>query len=1228
MRYTRILLSTSLVLLLAAGTRLSSSGLAAAPSAGGTSANASDSITCPCSLWDDSTVPAVLDSGPDSPVELGVQFRADQDGYITALRFYKGAGNTGTHVGSLWTSTGTRLSAVTFVNETASGWQIALLDAPVPIAANTLYVASYHTDVGHYSFESGYFAAGGRDNGPLHAPATTEAANGLFQYGPAGSFPASTYHAANYWVDAVFSTSVVDTIPPTILASTPSGSAVSSSASIAASFSEPMDPASISSATVELRDSGGALVPGAVTYDDGTQRALLTPSAALAYSSVYTAVVRGGPAGPHVADRAGNPLAADDTWTFTTAGPPPPPVDQGPGGPILVVAGSSNPFGKYYAEILRAEGLNEFAVADLSTVTAQTLSSYDVVLLGETPLTASQVSMFTTWVNGGGRLIAMRPDAQLASLLGLSSAGGTLADAYLLMDTSSGPGAGLVSQTIQYHGPADLYTVTAATPLARLYSTATTSTAWPAASIAQVGSNGGEAAAFTYDLARSVVYTRQGNPAWATQERDGASPVRSDDLFFGGAEPDWVDPGKVAIPQADEQQRLLANLILQMSSGREPLPRFWYFPRDFKAVVIMTGDDHGNGGTAGRFDAYLAASPAGCSVEDWECVRGTSYVYTWTPFSDASAASYDALGFEVGLHVSTNCSDFTASSLAETFTNQLNAWRAKYVSLPGPVTNRTHCIPWSDWSSQPSVELSKGIRLDTNYYYWPAAWVADRPGLFTGSGMPMRFAAADGTMIDVYQAPTQMTDESGQTFPMTIDTLLDNAVGPNGYYGAFTANMHTDTAASPGSDAILASARARGVPIVSARQMLTWLDGRNGSAFVGLDWSGNRLTFGIDVGAGARGLTAMLPATAGTAPFQSLTLDGTSIATARETIKGIDYVTFAAGPGTYVATYEPPVPPDTTITAAPPALGNSRSVTLQFTSTQSGSTFQCALDASAFAACASPKSYASLADGSHTFSVRALDAGGADPTPATAAWTIDATPPAISAITAAPAATTATIAWKTNEPADSAVDYGTSPGSLTSHVSNASRVTTHSLSLTGLTGGTTYYYRVTSRDAANNTASAPATAATFTTTSTRRTQAPGSVTIQSGSRRGGSAASLAANDGSTYSVNSTTRRTRTATWYGSFTGVPASLADLTVTYSGLNSRSVTQTVSIYQWTTGQWVTLNAQTVGTSEKLLTLTPGGSAASYVSSSGELRIRISASSSSSFYSAGDLMQISYDQ
>ena len=289
-----------------------------------------------------------------------------------------------------------------------------------------------------------------------------------------------------------------------------------------------------------------------------------------------------------------------------------------------MVTSTANPFTTYYAEILRAEGVNAFATLDVNTVQDATLASYDVVLLGEMDLTPDQVSMFTTWVNNGGNLIAFRPDKELAPLLGLTDAGSTLANAYLLIDTTQQPGAGLVAQTIQYHGTADRYTLNGATSVAALYSNATTATTNPAVTLRSVGMQGGQAAAFTYDLARSVVYTRQGNPAWAGQERDGFGPIRPNDLFFGNAsgdpQPDWVDLTKVAIPQADEQQRLLVNLLLQMTADRKPLPRFWYFPRNLTAVVVMTGDDHANNGTRYRFDADLAQSPTGCAVDTWECL--------------------------------------------------------------------------------------------------------------------------------------------------------------------------------------------------------------------------------------------------------------------------------------------------------------------------------------------------------------------------------------------------------------------------------------------------------------------------------------------------------------------------------------------------------------------------------------------------------------------------------
>ena len=193
----------------------------------------------------------------------------------------------------------------------------------------------------------------------------------------------------------------------------------------------------------------------------------------------------------------------------------------------------------------------------------------------------------------------------------------------------------------------------------------------------------------------------------------------------------------------------------------------------------------------------------------------------------------------------------------------------------------------------PEVEFSYGIRLDVNYYYWPPNWVANRPGLFTGSGMPMRFATAQGNVIDVYQAATQMTDESGQSYPYTMDTLLDRALGPEGYYGAFVANMHTDSAITPESDAIISSALARGVPVISARQLLTWLDARNASSIKSINWNNGSQTFSVQADAKARGLQAMVPVPDGYS-VSAVKYNGSPIAYYLSRIKGIQYAFFPA----------------------------------------------------------------------------------------------------------------------------------------------------------------------------------------------------------------------------------------------------------------------------------------------------------------------------------------------
>jgi RHS repeat-associated protein len=88
------------------------------------------------------------------------------------------------------------------------------------------------------------------------------------------------------------------------------------------------------------------------------------------------------------------------------------------------------------------------------------------------------------------------------------------------------------------------------------------------------------------------------------------------------------------------------------------------------------------------------------------------------------------------------------------------------------------------------------------------------------------------------------------------------------------------------------------------------------------------------------------------------------------------------------------IPPDTTITAGPSGTINTTNASFSFEASTPGSTFECSLDAVAFTACASPRSFEGIADGSHVFKVRALDsAGNLDATPAERSFAVDAQPP-------------------------------------------------------------------------------------------------------------------------------------------------------------------------------------------------------------------------------------------
>jgi hypothetical protein len=580
-----------------------------------------------------------------------------------------------------------------------------------------------------------------------------------------------------------------------------------------------------------------------------------------------------------------------------------PPNRDGTGKPILLIVSDADPFSRYYGEILRAEGFSSFGTVDIADLTSGDLDDASVAILPALDVTASQAELIDGWVGGGGSLVAVRPDAELTGTVGVVPSSGVVQDGYLRVDDSAPPGQGVTPETIQFHGEADRYALREGTrAVATLFADATTPTPYPAVALRDGIGEGGRAVTFAYDLARSIVLTRQGNPAWAGQERDGLPPIRPNELFQGVEEPDFVDMSKVAIPQADEQQRLLANVLLELAGDDDLQVRSWYFPRGAKAVLVMAVDDHSPGDRARSALAFQdEQSEPGCEPADWECIRSSSLMYVNGDLTDAELASYAGKGFDFGLHVDTSCQDWTEESLVQTYSDGLAGFREVYPSQPAQRVNRIHCIAWSDYVTAAKRGVEFGLRLDLNYYYWPDEWVQDRPGFFTGSGIPMRFADLDGTAIDAYQAPTHLVNESGMSYPEAIGALVDRALGPLGYYGAF--GTHYDYS-DDFDRQLIAVGKARDIPMVSGEQLLTWLDAREDADFGAVTWRGAIAAFDATVPAEARELmTGMIPMDTSRGALVGLEKDGVEVPFAVETIKGVRFGLFTATTGGYEATY-------------------------------------------------------------------------------------------------------------------------------------------------------------------------------------------------------------------------------------------------------------------------------------------------------------------------------------
>lgn len=532
--------------------------------------------------------------------------------------------------------------------------------------------------------------------------------------------------------------------------------------------------------------------------------------------------------------------------------------------PLLILAPDETAHG-VWQEVLRVEGLPYARARLLAELTLADLDFAGVAIVLPGEIATDRIELLRDFVEAGGGLIAIQPTANLAALCGLSWRERITDDGYLRTQPGAAGVGGISGEAMQFHAPLRHYQLDGAEVVAYLCSRDGIATETPAVTHHRVGRGG--VATWCYDLAASVVRTRQGPAERANLEADGIEGVRAVDMFVG-----FVDLDRIHLPQADEQQRLLVNLLNAVS--RTPLPRLWYFPKNADSVLICTGDSHNNPAPTvnevlhrverfgGTMTVYYTPPPTSTvrramrRVRDWldaqpiagDLMPPTDVV---TPYH---ADAWRARGHEFALH------PYVEEGLEAGWAQY---WR-QFTGLGYGVfeTTRTHRVLWHGWTDTPHVQAGYGVRMNLDYYHvGPTFRRADGSwafGHFTGSGLPMRFVDVDGRVLDIWQQNTHLVDEQMIDMPWEAnfvgsspdaaiefaDHLIRGAV--SGAHAALGAQFHLDPFAVPGPwttgaevylDGVLKSCQMHSVPVLAAQHWLDFTRARSAIRFDGFHFA-------------------------------------------------------------------------------------------------------------------------------------------------------------------------------------------------------------------------------------------------------------------------------------------------------------------------------------------------------------------------------------------------------
>ena len=514
----------------------------------------------------------------------------------------------------------------------------------------------------------------------------------------------------------------------------------------------------------------------------------------------------------------------------------------------------------------------------------------------------------------------------MREVLGVEIKEGNLPNGYIRIDTSYSMRDDVFEDALQFHGDADRYQVDGWEIIAWLTEEPDSTTRYPAVFGRTFGE--GKVILWAYDLAASVVLTRQGNPDWADQDRDGREGIRAVDSFVG-----WVDLERIPVPQADVQMRFFSRQMTELLQDVYPLPRIWYFPDGAQTILIATGDSHQSPSWAinevydtaekygGTMTIYYTPPPslsllkrAIRKVRLWVYqlpLVGEALVKNYYHVTPAQFKNWQARGHEFALH------PYVDDGLEEGWAAYWNEFTGLGFTPVSP-TVRTHKILWSGWVKSARVQATYGMRLNLDYYHYGPAlqmengeWVY---GYFTGSGLAMKFMDIDGKVLNISQQLTQLVDEHLIKMPWGLGgsnvgglegaevakALLEQSLLK--YPAAICGQFHADPIALGGEiaeeerrfmEGTLDFAQTYGIPIISAKKWLEFLDLRCNSLITDVKLYEEEKAFDIFIKAPEGGewkIPMLIPEVWSGYVAETIDVNGNQIVPLKLSLTGIKYL--------------------------------------------------------------------------------------------------------------------------------------------------------------------------------------------------------------------------------------------------------------------------------------------------------------------------------------------------